>query len=88
MKNRNYEEPKEEEVVVEEEVKTPVKPARPKKYTITVNNLALREGPGKTFEIIGVAEPGHTKITEIENGYGKLADGTGWVNMNYVRKAD
>ena len=61
---------------------------RPKKYIITVTNLALREGPGTDYEKIGIADSGVTLISEIENDYGKLADGSGWVSMNYVRKAD
>lgn len=63
-------------------------PIRPKKYIITVDNLALRVGPGTDYEKLGLADAGLTLITEIKNGYGKLADGSGWVSMSYVRKAD
>jgi len=71
---------------VVEEVKT--SSVRPKKYIITVANLALREGAGKEFDKIGIADAGTTLISEIKNGYGKLADGSGWVSMEYTRKAD
>lgn len=59
---------------------------RPKKYVITVTNLALRNAPNG--EIIGIAEAGLTLITEIQDGFGKLADNSGWVSMQYTRKVD
>ena len=85
MKSRNFEnkpteEVKEEPVIKEAEV------IRPKRYIITVTNLALRDAPNG--ELIGVAPAGHTLITEIKDEFGKLADGTGWVSMKYVRKVD
>ena len=81
MKTKDFE--NNEEVI--EEV---VPKARPKKYIITVTNLALREGPGKDYEKIGLAEAGLTLISEVKDGFGKLADGSGWVCMDYLRKAD
>ena len=74
----------ETEAVVKEEKQS----VRPKKYIITVTNLALREGPGKEYEKIGIADAGTTLIEKVENGYGKLADGSGWVSMEYTRKVD
>lgn len=83
----NYE--KNHEGFVKDETQTEEKVVRkPKKYIITVNNLALREGPGKDFEKIGIAEAGHTLIDEIKDGFGHLADDSGWVCMDYTRKAD
>lgn len=73
------------EMTEEQEKKAPV---IPKKYIVTVTNLALRIGPGKEYDRIGLADAGTTLITEIKNGYGKLADGSGWVSMSYLRKAD
>ena len=62
--------------------------AKPKKYVITVTNLALREGPGKDYDKIGIADAGQTLIDNIENDFGHLADGSGWVSMQYTRKVD
>ena len=79
MKTRTYEKKDENfvpDVTQSEEVETSVKATRPEKYIITV----------KDFEKIGLAEAGQTLIERIENGYGKLADGSGWVSMDYVRK--
>ena len=70
------------------EVKEEVKVVTPKKYIVTVTNLAIRGGAGREFDNIGIADAGITMITEIKNNYGKLADGSGWVSMDYCRKAD
>ena len=72
----------------EEEFKPEVKSERPKKYIITVNNLAIRMGPGFDYERVDIAGEGRTLISEVKDGWGKLADNRGWVNMDYVRKAD
>ena len=61
---------------------------KPKKYIITVTNLAIREDADPESDKIGIAEAGHTLIDEIKNNYGHLADGSGWVKMDYLRKAD
>ena len=76
------EEPKTEEIKDEKSL------IRPKKYVITVNNLALRSGAGKEYEKLGLAEAGITLVTEIKNGYARLADGSGWVSAEYIRKVD
>lgn len=70
------------------ETKTEAKVIKPKKYIVTITNLALREGPGFDYDKIGIADAGQTLITEIQNNFGKLADNSGWVCMDYVRKAD
>ena len=85
MKSRNYNEDNIETKSVEE---TPVveKKVEPKEYIITVDNLALRIAPnGKN---IGVAKAGHTFVDKIENGFGRLTDGSGWVMMSYLREVD
>lgn len=71
-----------------EEKKEAPKKIKSSKYIITVSNLALRIGPGKDYEKIGIAPAGLTSIIEIENGFGRLEDGSGWVCMDYTRKAD
>ena len=85
MKSRNFEnkpteEVKDEPVIKEAEV------IRPKKYIVTVTNLALRTAPNG--EKLGIAPSGIVMISEVKDGFGKLADGTGWVSMKYVRKVD
>lgn len=58
----------------------------PEKYVITVDNLALRDAPkGRK---IGIAPAGNTLVSEVKDGFGKLADGSGWVMMSYLRKVD
>ena len=84
MKNRL--EPKDENFVKEEVVEEKKVEVTPKKYVITVENLALRMSPNG--ERIGIASAGNTLITEIKDGFGRLADGSGWVSMQYVRKID
>lgn len=79
---RNRDESQVNETV--EEVKSEIK--KPKKYVITVTNLALRDAPNG--EKIGIAPAGHTLISDIKDGFGKLADGSGWVSMQYTRKVD
>lgn len=61
---------------------------RPRKYIVLVDNLAIRAGAGLEFALNGVAEPGQTLIDDIENNYGHLADKSGWVCMDYVRKVN
>lgn len=84
MKNRL--EPKNEEFVKEEVVEEKKVEVTPKKYVIIVENLALRMSPNG--ERIGIAPAGNTLITEVKDGFGRLADGSGWVSMQYVRKID
>lgn len=79
---RNRDESQVNETV--EEVKSEIK--KPKKYVITVTNLALRDAPNG--EKIGIAPAGHTLISDVKDGFGKLADGSGWVSMQYTRKVD
>lgn len=73
-----------ENEVIDEEVKV----KEPKKYIVTVTNLALRKGPGFDYDRIGIAEAGHTLVSEIKDGWAKLADNSGWVNADYIRKVD
>lgn len=85
MKNRL--EPKDENFVKEEtQFEEKKVEATPKKYVIVVDNLALRISPNG--EKIGIAPAGNTLITEVKDGFGRLADGSGWVSMQYVRKRD
>lgn len=99
MKNRNYkaqdetigadvtnfdtQETKEEKKEIKKE-----EPKRAEAYIIRVTNLALRVGPGKEFDMIGIATAGHTLIDEIKNNFGHISDGSGWVCMDYLMKVN
>lgn len=54
------------------------------------SNLRLRTGPGKEYESVGYAPVGEHLLSERQNGngsnngWGKLADGSGWVSLDYV----
>ena len=61
---------------------------RPKPYIVTVPNLALRMGPGTNYDKIGIAPSGHVLIDETKDGFGRLADGSGWICLEYARKVD
>ena len=59
------------------ETETPVvKPAKPKKYTLTAK-MNIRKAPSKTAEIAGIAEKGTViDVAAIENDWLHLSDGT------------
>ena len=53
-----------------------VKPAKPKKYTLTAK-MNIRKAPSKTAEIAGIAEKGTViDVAAIENDWLHLSDGT------------
>ena len=61
---------------------------------VEIPNLNLRKGPGKKYQWLGFIEPGTYEISKVvdskdaENGYGKLADGSGWISMDFVTKKE
>ncbi len=59
------------------ETETPVvKPAKPKKYTLTAK-MNIRKAPSKTAEIAGIAQKGTiVDVTAIEGDWMHLADGS------------
>lgn len=61
---------------------------RPQSYIVTVPNLALRMGPGTNFDKLGIAPSGHVLVDEIKDGFGRLADGSGWICLEYARKVN
>ena len=72
--------------VNEEDVKKENKSAIKEAYFITVPNLALRLGPGKEFDIIGIIGETNVEIIDKRNGFGKLADNSAWICLDYARK--
>ena len=75
-------------VITEPEQKVTKIVNRPKPYIVTVPNLALRIGPGTNYDKIGIAPSGHVLIDETKDGFGRLADGSGWICLEYARKVD
>lgn len=77
----------EQEAIIKEEPKKDVKPIN---VIITVDNLALRDEPNGNK--IGIAPAGYTTVKQVidseDSQWGELADGTGYINMNWTRKAD
>ncbi len=58
------------------------------KVRVIVDALRYRSQPSLEGEILGFVEPGEHYISEQKNGWGKLADGRGWIlieNPDYVQ---
>lgn len=62
-------------------------------YEVTINNLNIREGAGKNYKATGeFIKPGAVEIIETNdgegsnNGWGKLADGRGWISLDYCKR--
>jgi hypothetical protein len=88
MKSRNYEKKTDDFIkdeTQEEQVEQKKPAPKPQVYIITVTNLALRDAPNGN--LLGVANAGRTLIDRIQDGFGHLADNSGWVSMKYTRKA-
>jgi len=96
MRSREYEK-KSEDFVADETIEaqdvatkdtTTKSVHRPQAYIVTVPNLALRMGPGTNFDKLGIAPSGHVLVDEIKDGFGRLADGSGWICLEYARKVN
>lgn len=58
-------------------------------YTGVVNtaSLRIRKGPSTTTSMVGSLKKGQTVQIILESdGWGKLADGSGWVSLTYITK--
>lgn len=58
-------------------------------YTGIVNtaSLRIRKGPSISTSMVGGLKKGDTvSIIMEDNGWGKLADGSGWVSLSYITK--
>lgn len=75
---------------VEEVVEKPKKEKVVTKIVVIVDNLALRDAPNGNK--IGIIPMGFNFIVDTKSAggaeWGELEDGSGWINMNYTRKAD
>lgn len=54
---------------------------------VTASVLRIRKGPSVSSSIAGTLKKG-TGVSIIleDNGWGKLADGSGWVSLTYIKK--
>ena len=93
MKSRNrtdYDETKSyEEAIAEVKEEPKKKEKKPTKIIVTINNLALRDAPNGNK--IGIVSMGFNSVVDVVsvNGeeWGELEDGSGYINMNWTRKA-
>ena len=60
-----------------------------KAYNVRVTAAAanIRSGAGDTFAIVAMAKQGDVfGITNSERGYGRLANGLGWIKLAYTER--
>ena len=77
-------------------VVTPVTPAQPVEQPtsefpyivqIIASNLNIRKGPGTNYPVVGqIKDRGKYTIMEVQNGFGRLKSGAGWISMKYTQK--
>ena len=56
---------------------------------VIVDSLNIRKGPGVDYAVAGSIKKGQAyTIVEVQNGWGKLKSGAGWINISskYVQK--
>lgn len=56
-----------------------------KKIKIVASALNVRAGAGTKYKVVKVlSKDTITRITAIKDGWGQLADGSGWISLNYI----
>lgn len=75
-------------VVVEDTTHTsPPATTAVKKVKITTGALTIRKGIGTQYDAVGYLKDGDiVTITEEKDGWGKLADGRGWIGLKYTKE--
>lgn len=54
---------------------------------ITASILNIRKGPGTNYPVVGqIKDKGKYTIMEVQNGFGRLKSGAGWISMKYTNK--
>ena len=54
---------------------------------ITASVLNIRKGPGTNYPVVGqIKDKGKYTIMEVQNGFGRLKSGAGWISMKYTNK--
>ena len=56
-------------------------PAVPFTVRVIINDLNYREGPGMSYAVKGQTGKGVFTITEVQDGWGKLKSGAGWIYL-------
>lgn len=56
-------------------------PATPFTVRVIINDLNYREGPGMSYAVKGQTGKGVFTITEVQDGWGKLKSGAGWIYL-------
>lgn len=82
----NQNEKNESESPVEEKVDSVFTENKPSTFKVRVyiDNLNIRKGAGLSCPRTGkFTGPGVFTITEVENGFGKLESGEGWISLKF-----
>ena len=53
---------------------------------VSIKDLYIRKGPGKSFRTNGFIKPGVYTIVETKGDWGRLKSGVGWISLKYVSK--
>lgn len=71
-----------------EPIPTPT-PGNSYSVKVTANVLNIRKGPGVLYNVVGtLKKDSYCTITEEQNGWGKLLNGSGWISLKYTVKED
>ena len=73
--------------VTDTPIVTPAKSEFPYIVQITADVLNIRKGPGTNYPVVGqIKDKGKYTIMEVQNGFGKLKSGAGYISMKYTKK--
>ena len=54
---------------------------------VTADSLNVRKGPSVSYSVVGELGKGEAyTIVAIQNGWGKLKSGVGWINLSYTQR--
>ena len=54
---------------------------------ITASVLNIRKGPSTNYPVVGqIKDRGKYTIMEVQNGFGRLKSGAGWISMKYTKR--
>lgn len=55
-------------------------------YKVNTDSLSVRTGPGTSYGVATSVKRGESyTITEVQNGWGKLKSGVGWIGLSYCQ---
>ena len=56
-------------------------------YKITADTLNIRKGPGTSYAVVGTVKKGDAyTITKVQDDWGYLKSGAGWIHLGYAKK--